>query len=115
MTICNNNKWEYILRLKEERMKRLVEKIKGIEKAEKDEKLIKYWNNVKYGEVQFEKEANVLKFYEKKKEKTTELTFISGNMSGLKIKKFFEQKRYQKHAKYDKMSMKRYLFLNLKI
>ena len=77
MTICNNNKWEYILRLKEERMKRLVEKIKGIEKAEKDEKLIKYWNNVKYGEVQFEKEANVLKFYEEKKEKTTEFMWIT--------------------------------------
>jgi len=77
MTVCNNNKWEYILRLKEERMKRLGEEIKGIEKAEKDEKIIKYWNNVKYGEVQFEKEANVLKFYEKKKEKTIEFMWIT--------------------------------------
>ena len=77
VTVCTNNKWEYILRLKEERMKRLGEEIKGIEQAEKEEKVIKYWNNIKYGEVQFEKEANVLKFYEKKKGKTTEFTWIT--------------------------------------
>lgn len=77
MTVCTNNKWEYILRLKEERMKRLGEEIKGIEEAQKDEKVIKYWNNIKYGEVQFEKEANVLKFCEKKKKKTTEFMWIT--------------------------------------
>lgn len=75
--ICNNNKWQYILRLKEERMKKLGEEITGIEKAEKTEKEIKYWNNVTYGEVQFEREANVLKYYEKKKDKITEFIWIT--------------------------------------
>lgn len=65
--ICIKNKWKYILRLKEERMKRLGEEIKGIEKAEEEGAVIKYWNAIKYGEVQFEKQANVLKYYEKKK------------------------------------------------
>lgn len=65
--ICIKNKWKYILRLKEERMKRLGEEIKGIERAEGEEAVIKYWNAIKYGEVQFEKQANVLKYYEKKK------------------------------------------------
>ena len=65
--ICIKNKWQYILRLKEERMKRLGEEIKGIEKTEEKEAVIKYWNEIKYGEVQFEKEANVLKYYEKKR------------------------------------------------
>lgn len=77
MTACSNNKWEYILRLKEERIRRLGEEIKGIEEAEKCDRQIKYWNNVKYGEVQFEKEANVLKYYEKEKEKTTEFMWIT--------------------------------------
>ena len=77
MGVCKQNKWEYILRLKEERMKRLGEEIKGIEKAEKEEKTIKYWNNVKYGEVEYEKDANVLKFYEKKEEKITEFMWIT--------------------------------------
>ena len=77
MEICSNNRWEYILRLKEERIKRLGEEIKGIEKAEKEEKVIKYWNNIKYGEVEFEKEANVLKLYEKKKDKNTEFMWIT--------------------------------------
>lgn len=72
ITTCINNKWEYILRLKEDRMKRLGEEIKGIEKAENEEKSIKYWNDIKYGEVEFEKQAKVLKFYEKKKDKITE-------------------------------------------
>ena len=44
------------------------EESKGIEKAEKEEKSIKYWNDIKYGEVQFEKQANVIKYYEKKKD-----------------------------------------------
>ena len=77
MGVCKQNKWEYILRLKEERMKRLGEEIKGIEKAEKEEKTIKYWNNVIYGEVEYEKDANVLKIYEKKEEKITEFMWIT--------------------------------------
>lgn len=77
ITTCINNKWEYILRLKEDRMKRLGEEIKGIEKAENEEKSIKYWNDIKYGEVEFEKQAKVLKFYEKKKDKITEFMWIT--------------------------------------
>ncbi len=74
---CVNNKWQYILRLKEDRLKLLGEEIKGIEEAEKEEKAIKYWNNIKYGEVQNEKEANILKYYEKKEDKTTEFMWIT--------------------------------------
>ena len=77
ITICENNKWQYILRLKEDRLKLLGEEIEGLEKAEKEEKIIKYWNNVKYGEVEFEKQANVLKYYEKKKKKITEFMWIT--------------------------------------
>lgn len=73
---CINNKWEYILRLKEERQKLLVEEIKGLEKAE-EVKEIRYWNNIKYGEVKFEKQANVIKYYEKKKEKVTEFMWLT--------------------------------------
>ncbi|MDD6244219.1 MAG: hypothetical protein PUB03_00980 [bacterium] len=50
-----------------ERLKLLVEEIEGLEKAEIEEKNIRYWNEVKYGEVLREKRANVLKFYENKK------------------------------------------------
>lgn len=67
ITTCVDNKWEYILRLKDGRLKLLVEEIEGLEKAEIEEKNIRYWNEVKYGEVQREKRANVLKFYENKK------------------------------------------------
>ena len=35
--ICKENKWEYIIRLKEERLKLLGEEIEGLEKAEKEE------------------------------------------------------------------------------
>lgn len=77
ISVCKENRWEYILRLKEERIKTLGEEIRGLEEAEKVEKRIKYWNNVKYGEVEFEKDANVLKFYEKKEEKTTEFMWIT--------------------------------------
>lgn len=77
ITTCINNKWEYILRLKEERQKLLGEEIKGLEKAEEEVKEIRYWNNIKYGEVQFEKQANVLKYYEKKKEKVTEFMWLT--------------------------------------
>ena len=77
---CINNKWQYILRLKEDRLKLLGEEIKGLEKAEAEEiedKIIKYWNDVKYGEVEFEKQANVIKYYEKKKEKITEFMWLT--------------------------------------
>ena len=77
---CVNNKWQYILRLKEDRLKLLGEEIKGLEKAEAEEiedKIIKYWNDVKYGEVEFEKQANVIKYYEKKKEKITEFMWLT--------------------------------------
>ena len=74
--VCKNNKWEYILRLKEDRLKLLGEEIKCLEKAENKEE-IKYWNNLKYGEVRIEKEANVIKYYEKKKDKITEFMWIT--------------------------------------
>ena len=74
---CRKNKWHYIIRLKEDRLKLLGEEIKGIEKAENEEKGIKYWNNVKYGEIGIEKEENVLKYYEKKEDKVTEFVWIT--------------------------------------
>lgn len=80
ITTCLKNKWQYILRLKEDRLKLLGEEIQGIEKAEKAEienKRVRYWNEIKYGEVQIEKQANVLKYYEKKKNKTTEFMWIT--------------------------------------
>ena len=67
--ICKRNKWEYILRLKGERMKLLGEEVKGLEEAEQSKEKIRYWNEIKYGEIEFEKEANVLKYYEEKKVK----------------------------------------------
>lgn len=77
ITTCVKNRWQYILRLKEDRLKLLGEEIKGLEKAENEEKEIRYWNNITYGEVQFEKQANVLKYYEKKKEKVTEFMWLT--------------------------------------
>ncbi len=80
ITTCEKNKWQYILRLKEDRLRLLGEEIKGLEKAETKEiedKKVRYWNDVKYGEVEFEKQANVLKYYEKKKEKVTEFMWIT--------------------------------------
>lgn len=77
MTVCKENKWEYILRLKEERIKLLGEEIRGLEKAELSDNVIKYWNNLKYGEVRIQKEANVLKYYEKKEEEVTEFLWIT--------------------------------------
>lgn len=74
---CIKNKWEYILRLKEERLKLLGEEIRGLEKIENETKEIRYWNDIKYGEVEFEKQANVLKYNEKKKEKTIEFMWIT--------------------------------------
>ena len=74
---CKEKGWQYILRLKEERLKLLGEEIKCIEKAEERDTNIKYWNGLKYGEVRIEKEANVLKYYDKKEEKTTEFIWIT--------------------------------------
>ena len=76
ISMCKDNKWEYILRLKEDRLKLLGEEIKCIEKAEKQEE-IKYWNSLKYGEISREKEANVVKYYEKKKDIITEFMWIT--------------------------------------
>lgn len=79
--VCKGNKWQYILRLKEDRMKLLGEEVKGLEKSENSKEKIKYWNGIKYGEVEFEKNANVLKFYEekevKKEKKITEFMWIT--------------------------------------
>ena len=79
--VCKENKWGYILRLKEDRMKLLGEEVKGLEKAENSKEKIKYWNGIKYGEVKFEKNANVLKYYEekevKKEKKITEFMWIT--------------------------------------
>lgn len=77
INICKENGWEYILRLKEDRLKLLGEEIRGLEKAETREEETKYWNNVKYGEIQEEKEANVLKNYDKKKGKIVEFMWIT--------------------------------------
>ena len=71
MKTCIKNKWEYILRLKEDRLKLLGEEIKGLERSESGNVNVKYWNGIKYGEIQRENKANVLKFYEKKKNQIT--------------------------------------------
>lgn len=73
---CKEKGWQYILRLKEERLRLLGEEIKYLEKAEKEEE-IKYWNELKYGEIHNQREANVLKYYDKKEEKTTEFIWIT--------------------------------------
>ena len=73
---CTEKGWQYILRLKEERLKLLGEEIKCLEKAEKEEET-KYWNELKYGEIHNQREANVLKYYDKKEEKTTEFIWIT--------------------------------------
>lgn len=75
--VCKEKGWQYILRLKEERLKLLGEEINSIEEAEGEETIIKYWNELKYGEVRIEKQANVLKYYDKKEEKTTEFIWIT--------------------------------------
>ena len=77
MNVCKNNKWEYILRFKRDRLKALGEEIEGIERAEKEEKEIKYWNNLKYYEVKRDKEANVIKYYEKEETETREFMWIT--------------------------------------
>jgi len=62
--VCRENKWEYIIRLKEERQKLLGEEIK-------------YWNELKYGEIHNQREANVIKYYDKKEDKTIEFLWIT--------------------------------------
>ena len=76
MEVCRNNKWEYILRFKKDRLKALGEEIEGLEKAEKESK-IKYWNKLKYYEVKRDKEANVIKYYETKKEEKIEFMWLT--------------------------------------
>ena len=77
ITRCKENEWEYILRLKEERLKLLGEEINCIEKAEGKDTNIRYWNELKYGEIHNQREANILKYYDEKEEKTTEFTWIT--------------------------------------
>lgn len=74
---CKEKGWKYILRLKEERLKLLGEEIKCIEKAEGRDTNIKYWNELKYGEIHNQREANILKYYDEKEEKTTEFIWIT--------------------------------------
>lgn len=74
---CKEKGWEYILRLKEERLKLLGEEIECIEKAEREDRKIKYWNKLKYGEVRTEKQANVLKYYDKKEKEITEFIWLT--------------------------------------
>lgn len=74
---CKEKGWQYILRLKEERLKLLGEEIKCIEKAEGKDTNIKYWNELKYGEIHNQREANILKYYDEKEEKTTEFIWIT--------------------------------------
>ena len=73
---CQEKGWQYIIRLKEERQKLLGEEINCLEKAEKDEE-IKYWNELKYGEIHNQREANIIKYYDKKENKTAEYLWIT--------------------------------------
>lgn len=75
MQVCKDNKWEYILRVKEKRMKDLTKEIKGLEKSEQT-RSIQYWNALKYGEIHNENVINVLKYIEYKKEKKLEFVWI---------------------------------------
>ena len=74
---CQEKGWQYILRLKEERLKLLGEEIKCIEKVEGKDTNIKYWNELKYGEIHNQREANIIKYFDEKEEKTTEFTWIT--------------------------------------
>lgn len=76
MEMCKANRWEYIIRLKDN-LPSLVEEICGLEKAENEEQEIKYWNEIEYGLAGLEKTANVIKFYEKNNNKTTEFMWIT--------------------------------------
>ena len=74
--ICKTNKWEYIIRLKDN-LPSLVEELEGLEKTQSDREDIKYWNNLEYGLAKKEKTANVLKYYETKNNKTTAFMWIT--------------------------------------
>lgn len=76
MQICKENKWEYIIRLKDN-LPSLIEEVTGIEKAEKKDQKIKYWNKLVYGAEKKEKEANVIKSYEEKGDKTIEFMWVT--------------------------------------
>ena len=76
MDICQTNNWEYIIRLKDN-LPSLVEEINGLEKAENMEREIMYWNELEYGLASLEKTANIIKFYEKNNNKTTEFMWIT--------------------------------------
>lgn len=95
--VCRENKWEYIIRLKEERQKLLGEEINCLEKAEKEEE-IKYWNEIKYGEIHRQKQGNVIKYYDKKEDKTTEFLWITSFKITEKNKEelvYFGRKRWK--------------------
>ncbi|MCI8700314.1 MAG: transposase family protein [Clostridia bacterium] len=77
MKVCREKGWQYILRLKRERLRLLGEEINCVEKAERKETSIKYWNDLKYGEVRIEKQANVLKYYEEKEDTVREFLWIT--------------------------------------
>lgn len=97
ISICKENKWEYILRLKEERLKLLGEEINCLERAEKEENL-KYWNNLKYGEIHNQRETNVIKYYDKRGAKTTEFLWITSFKITEKNKKeivYFGRQRWR--------------------
>ena len=47
-----------------------------MDKAEKEEE-IKYWNEIKYGEIHRQKQGNVIKYYDKKEDKTIEFLWIT--------------------------------------
>ena len=67
--ICIKNRWEYILRFKDGRLKALADEIKGLEQVEGIDKQIRYWNDLKYKEVQIEEQINVLKYEDKEKKR----------------------------------------------
>jgi len=76
MEMCKSNEWEYIIRLKDN-LPSLVEEVCGLEKTENKDQEIKYWNEIEYGLAGLEKTANVIKFYEKNNNKTTEFMWIT--------------------------------------
>jgi len=95
MDICRDNNWEYILRFKKDRIPTLGEEIEKLEegkllkekrrtitneKKEEKEQVYKYDNQVHVGNGTNSDEGyevNIIKFYETKKEKTTEFMWIS--------------------------------------
>lgn len=83
--ICKNNKWEYIIRFKKDRIKTLGENITGLEKiSEKEsngERLeSRYWNKVHSGKSvrsDLGNEYNVVEHYEYKDKKIIEFIWIT--------------------------------------